>query len=88
MFLPLLVDDTHIVGLASDVLLVFLVITGGVWSIRIFSVADEICCLVCLGLDRSISLPLGFLTFESNLRILGVQVVFLPFVESFVLKVF
>jgi hypothetical protein len=65
----------------------FFVIIGGVWSIRIFNAIDEMCCSICSRLEGSISFPLGFLTFEFNLRILGVQVSFLPFVESFVLKV-
>ncbi len=43
-----LVDDIHIVGLASNVL-TFFVITWGIWHIRIFSATHEVCCLISTG---------------------------------------
>jgi hypothetical protein len=67
---PLLVDDTHIVGLASDVLF-FFVIIGGVWHIKTFSAIDEVCCLVSVGVIP-VYIIFSKFTFESNLHILGV----------------
>jgi hypothetical protein len=40
------------------------------------------------GLDFSISLPLGFLPLDTNLCILSALLDFMPFMESFVAKVF
>jgi hypothetical protein len=70
---PLLVDDTHIIGLASDVLLYFVII--GVWHIKTFSAIDEVCCLVSAGV-RPVYIIFSKFTLESNLHILGVLVGF------------
>ncbi len=70
-----LADDTHIIGLASDVLS-FFVIIGGIWSIRTFNVVDKVCNLVSIRFKLVYAIPLGFLTPNFGLHILGVIVCF------------
>ncbi len=83
---PLLEDNTHIVGLALNMLFIFLVVTRGVWSIKTFNAIKEMCSLVSTWVRLVYITFSGFLTFEFGLHILGAPMGFLPFVESFVLE--
>ncbi len=42
-----------------------------IFNINVFSVANEVCNWASTRLDHSISLPLGFFTFDSSFCILG-----------------
>jgi hypothetical protein len=46
---PLLVDDTHIIGFASNVVFFFFMIAIKKFSIKTFCVASEMCNLVSIG---------------------------------------
>jgi hypothetical protein len=46
---PSLADDTHIIGLASNVVLVFFMILRGIFNIGVFSVVNKACSLVSTG---------------------------------------
>ncbi len=47
-----LANDTHIVDPTSNVLLVFLAITRGIWSIRTFIAINKVCSLVSTGVRQ------------------------------------
>jgi hypothetical protein len=71
---PFVVNDTNIVGLALDVVLVFFMIWARIFNIRFFNV------------NQFISLLFGFLTFDSSFHILGALVGSKSFVKLFVAK--
>jgi hypothetical protein len=53
-----------------------------------FHSTKKVCSLVSIDIHPSISLPPNFLTFNTCLCILGALMGYIPFVESFVAKVF
>ncbi len=82
---PSLADDTHIVGLASDVLpFIIIIIIGGVWHIKTFNAINEVCCLVSIGVKLVYIISSIFFTFEFGICILSAIVGFLPFAKSFI----
>jgi hypothetical protein len=46
---PLLVDETHIMGLASSVISYFFMITVQIFKIKDFNVVNELCSMVSIG---------------------------------------
>jgi hypothetical protein len=70
VFLPL-VNDTHIVGLASNVVIVFLTIVGGVFIIGACCRANKVCNLVSTRVGPFYITSSWLFIFDFNFRILG-----------------
>jgi len=83
-----LVDDMCIINLTLNVLPIFLRLQEKFGTIRLSLQSTKCVAWFPQRLNQSISLPLGFLTLESIIRILGAPMGSLPFVESFVSKAF
>ncbi len=81
---PSLANDKHIIGLASNVLLVFLQLQEIFCTLGLLVQPIKCVAWSPLGLNQYISLILDFLTLGSSFRILGAPMGSLPFVESFV----
>jgi len=77
----------HSVGHVSSVVLATLQSQMKFTTLR-FSIQPKKCVAWSPLIHLSISLPLDFLTFNTCLCILGAIVGYIPFVESFVAKVF
>jgi hypothetical protein len=85
---PSLANDKYIIGLASDVLLVFMQLQEKFGVLGLSMQPTKCVTWSPHGLNQSISLILGFLTLGSSFHILGAPMGICPFVESFVLEVF
>ncbi len=83
---PSLANDNHIIGLASNVLLVFLQLQEKFGTLGLLVQPTKYVAWSPLGLNQYISLILGFLTLGSSFRILSAPMGSLPFVESLVSK--
>ncbi len=85
---PSLVDDMPTIGLASDVVLIFLMIITRVFNIRALNVANKVCRLVFIRVGLlCITSSLFFYSQLGVFCILGTLVGSKSFVESFVAKV-
>jgi hypothetical protein len=75
---PFVVNDTNIVGLALDVVLVFFMIWARIFNIRFFNVTSEVCILVTIGVKpiyiTSFWLPYFWLKFSYFGCIGGIQI--------------
>jgi len=85
---PSLVDDMLIIGFASDVVFIFLMIIVRVFNIRALNVANEVCNLVSTGVGLLYITSSCFFTPNLGFCILGPLVGSKSFVESFVAKAF
>ncbi len=81
-----LVDDTHIFGHVLDVVTIFLKLHKEFTAVKVLVQPMKCVAWSPQRLNRFISFPLGFFTPKSGIRILGVLMGSLPFVESFVSK--
>lgn len=83
------VDDMHIVGPTSNVVLVFLTIISKICYIRTFHLISKVNSLYFVGIKLvHIKKKIGFLTPNIGFHILGALMDFMPFVKSFVAKAF